>query len=130
MDDLINKSIIIEELKRQEEIDADYGSNVYDVCEDLISFIEDAKINLWKSAEGDDLPDYDRKVIVIRSYHNDPFVCTSSRVKPAGYLVLDKSVSEEKTLIHPNVYGKGGWKSPGVVLWLDLEIPDVKDENN
>lgn len=130
MSDLINRSIIIEELKRQEKIDTDYGSNVYDVCEDLISFVENAKLNLWKDAEGDDLPDYDRRVITIRNYHSDPFVCTSRRVSPEGYFVNNPDNKEEKILIHPNSYGKGNWNCPGIALWLDLEIPDIKNEDN
>ena len=50
---------------------------------------------LWKDAQGDDLPDIDREVIVL--------------------LDNGKVVT----------YDKGGWNIPNVAFWLDLDIPKL-----
>lgn len=52
MSNLIDKAKVIEEIKRQIDIDTKYGSNVYDCCNDVLSFIntlEVQEVNLENS---------------------------------------------------------------------------------
>ena len=79
--------------------------------------------NLWHDAQGDDLPEIDREVIVLC---NDGFkgykVCFAHRPFAEGYDVknLDGKVLDHIT---PRIYGKGGWSIPNVKWWLDADMP-------
>ena len=76
------------------------------------------KEKLWKPANGDDLPEIDREVIVL---------CKNGRVafghrpvekfmaRPIGYGRTEEY--EVKT------YDKGGWNIPDVKFWLDVDLP-------
>ena len=78
-------------------------------------------INRWKDAQGEDLPEYDREVIVlIQDYPDDPAhlrVAYGHRPKPDGY------VTSKGEKIYPMTYGKGGWNGDNVKYWLDLVLP-------
>jgi len=76
------------------------------------------KQNLWKSADGNDLPEKDREVIVL---------CEDGRVT-FGHRPFEKFITwpigygrtEEHEI---ETYGKGGWNIPNVKYWLDVELP-------
>ena len=92
---------------------------------------------LWKDAQGDDLPEIDREVIVLVNYsaqmnvHDEEYptfrVEFGHRPNPDGW--DGKSIdTNEVTHYTPKTYGKGGWNIPDVVLWLDLYIPKLEED--
>lgn len=89
------------------------------------AFIEGAMwadANLWKDAQGDELPDYDREVVVlIQDYSDDEEhlrVAFGHRPKPNGY------VTKDGERLYPMTYGKGGWNGKNVRYWLDVKLPN------
>ena len=86
------------------------------------------KEHSWKPADGDDLPEYEREVVVL--YQPGPLklekteycVSFAHRPDPKGWdgkSILTGSV-EHYT---PKTYGKGRWNIPNVRYWLDVEFP-------
>lgn len=73
-----------------------------------------ARKNLWHDAQGDNVPEYGREVIVIG---RDGKVFYGHRPDPKEYVRIDGEVCHAKT------YGKNGWNWPDIALWLDVEIP-------
>ena len=86
----------------------------------------------WKDAQGDDLPDIDREVIVLaRAVPKDNSslrVCFGHRPDPRGWDGRDILTGKKR---HHDVqtYGKGGWNMPDIVYWLDLNLPKDYDGN-
>lgn len=78
--------------------------------------------NLWKDARGDDLPVYDREVVVlIQDYPDDEEhlrVAFGHRPNPNGYVAIDGE------RIYPMTYGKGGWNGKNVRYWFDVKLPN------
>lgn len=78
--------------------------------------------NLWKDAQGDELPDYDREVVVlIQDYPDDEEhlrVAYGHRPNPNGY------VTKDGERLYPMTYGKGGWNGKNVRYWLDVKLPN------
>ena len=90
------------------------------------------KENLWKSAEGSDLPIFDREVIVLINYntqcniHDEEYptyrVGFGHRPNPDGW--DGKNIdTNEVTHYTPKLYDKGGWNVPDIAYWLDVELP-------
>jgi hypothetical protein len=90
------------------------------------------KENLWKPAEGNDLPEYDREVIVLIKYyaqlniHDEEYptyrVGFGHRPNPNGW--DGKNIdTNEVTHYAPKLYDKGGWNAPNIVYWLDVRLP-------
>jgi hypothetical protein len=88
--------------------------------------------HLWKSADGDDLPEYDREVIVLIKYdaqlniYDEEYptygVGFGHRPDPKGW--DGKSVTTGKVEHYtPKTYDKGGWNIPNIVYWLDVKLP-------
>lgn len=88
--------------------------------------------NLWKPADGDDLPEYEREVIVLIKYdaqlniHDEEYptyiVGFGHRPNPDGW--DGKNIdTNEVTHYTPKLYDKGGWNIPEVKYWLDVELP-------
>ena len=88
--------------------------------------------NLWKPADGEDLPEIDREVIVLIKYgaqHNihDKEYSTyrvefGHRPNPDGW--DGKNIAtDEVTHYTPKLYDKGGWNIPDIAYWLDVELP-------
>ena len=78
-----------------------------------------ARKNLWHDAQGDNVPKYDREVIVIG---RDGKVFYGHRPNPKEVTMVDGKPYHAKT------YDKNGWNWPNIALWLDVEIPhDVID---
>ena len=82
--------------------------------------------NLWKPADGDDLPEIDREVVVFTQNFPDDVgmmsVAIAHRPNPDGW--DGKSLSTGKVEHYtPKTYDKGGWNIPDVKYWLDVELP-------
>jgi hypothetical protein len=93
---------------------------------------EEMMKNIWKPADGDDLPEYDREVIVLINYdaqlniHDEEYptyrVGFGHRPNPNGW---DGKNIDTNEVAHytPKTYDKGGWNIPDVKYWLDVELP-------
>ena len=84
------------------------------------------KEHLRKSAEGENLPEYDREVIVLTQPYplenSEYAVYFAHRPNPDGW--NGKSIVTGKTEHYtPNIYGKGGWNIPDVKYWFDVKLP-------
>lgn len=79
------------------------------------------KVNLWKDAQGDDLPEIDREVIVL--YQRYPLEGNEYAVgfahRPKEYWDGKNIDTGEVTRYYPKRYDKGGWNSPNIKWWLD-----------
>ena len=84
----------------------------------------------WKHAQGEDLPEIDREVIVLVGI-NSPVttdsvwgceVAFAHRPNPDGW--DGKNIdTNEVTHYTPKLYDKGGWNAPDIAYWLDIELP-------
>ena len=94
---------------------------------------------LWKDAQGDDLPEIDREVIVLINYdtpsnvpHGEGYstyrVGFGHRPNPDGWNGKNLDTGEV-THYEPKLYDKGGWNGPNIAYWLDLELPEVDTKN-
>jgi hypothetical protein len=105
-----------------------------DLHKEMISFFiagaQWQKENIWKDAQGDDLPEIDREVIVLAKAlpeHEDSLLKVSFAHRPPEYW-MGKSISTgEITRYEPKRYDKGGWNQPNVVYWLDVELPKEEE---
>lgn len=81
------------------------------------------KENLWKHADGDDLPEIDREVIAIVDYDFGHYkVVYAHRPNPNGWNGTNIDTGE-KEHFEPVIYDKGGWNQPHVLYWLDTRLP-------
>ena len=93
--------------------------------------------NLWKPADGDDLPEIDKEVIVLvgikKPVTTDSMwgceVAFAHRPNPDGW--DGKSITTGK-VEHYDVqtYDKGGWNIPDVKFWLDCNMDSIFKRNN
>ena len=90
--------------------------------EQALRAVELARQNLWHPADGDDLPEIDREVIVLLSNNK---VCFAHR--PQEYWDGKNIATEEITRYYPKRYDKGGWNIPDVKWWLDLDLPNMEE---
>ena len=109
-----------------EEAANDYAHDLlHDVFESFIAGAKWQKEHLWKPADGDDLPDIDREVIVL--YQRYPLENNEYAVgfahRPPEYWDGRNIETNEITRYYPKRYDKGGWNIPDVKWWLDLELP-------
>lgn len=83
------------------------------------------KENLWKSADGDDLPEIDRDVIVlVQDYPDDKdHLRVAFAHRPSKYAKFWNSTLGEEQVVKIGVYDKGGWSIPNVKYWLDCSMP-------
>lgn len=79
--------------------------------------------NIWKSADGDDLPIFDREVIALLNSGKVVFAHRPYKGKYIGKSLTTGNIEtfENKT------YDKGGWNQPNVKWWLDCEWPNKKE---
>jgi hypothetical protein len=79
--------------------------------------------NLWKPADGDDLPEIDREVIALLDNGKVVFAH-----RPQEYWDGKNIVTGKVTRHYPKTYDKGGWNIPNVKWWLDVDkLPNVED---
>lgn len=88
------------------------------------------KANLWKDAQGDDLPEIDREVIVlVKSLpeYEDSLLKVAFAHRPPEYWEGKSIGTGEITRYEPMRYDKGQWSKPAVVWWLDVELPKEEE---
>ena len=82
--------------------------------------------NLWKSSDGDYLPEIDKDVIVLCQPYplegNEYVVSFAHRPNPNGWDGRNILTGEVEHFV-PKTYGKGGWSMPDVKIWLDAPLP-------
>ena len=91
--------------------------------EQALRAVELGRNNLWKPADGDDLPEIDREVIVLLSNNK---VCYALRPNPDGWDGRN-ILTGEVDHYTPKTYDKGGWNIPDVKWWLDLDLPKTEE---
>lgn len=103
-------------------------------CLASMAFIKGAKwadANLWKSADGEDLPELEREVVVFtQNFPNDVGimkVAIAHRPNPNGWDSRNILTGEVEHFV-PKTYGKGGWSLPDVIYWLDAKFPFKEDD--
>ena len=85
--------------------------------------------NIWKDAQSDDLPPYEREVVVLLDKRNGvelaPYmrVAIAHRPYPKGFKYKSLVTGKEEAFT-AETFGKGGWNQCGVKYWLDAEIPN------
>ena len=85
------------------------------------------KEHLWKPADGNDLPDIDREVIVLYQRHpmeNNEYAVGFAH-RPKEYWDGKNIETDEVTRYYPKRYDKGGWNIPDVRWWLDYNIDEL-----
>jgi hypothetical protein len=126
MDSLPNEPIS----KDLDEAANNYVGHAPEIDEDLScftkrnAFIAGAqwrKANLWKPADGDDLPEIDREVIALLSNGKVVFAH-----RPPEYWDGKNIATGEVTRYEPKRYDKGGWNGPNIKYWLDCELPKME----
>lgn len=80
---------------------------------------------LWKSADGDDLPEIDREVIAL-VWENEHYKVVFAH-RPPEYWDGKNIITNEVTRYEPKTYDAGGWNIPDVKWWLDLDLPKMED---
>lgn len=79
-------------------------------------------VDLWKDAQGDNLPAYDREVVVlIQDCPDDDEhlrVAFGHRPNPNGWL------TKEGERLYAMTYDKGGWNGKNIRYWLDVKLPN------
>lgn len=111
-----------------EENDANIVS-FYDRYAGLVDGVRWQKVNLWKDAQGDDLPEISREVIVLVKAlpeHEDGILKVAFGHRPPEYWDGKNVLTGEVTRYYPKRYDKGGWNQPDVVFWLDCDIEKLK----
>lgn len=127
-----------DEHPKEEPVSEDLGEYINELSKQFpeVSFAKLSRIavrvakwqkeHLWKSADGDDLPEIDREVVVFtQNFPNDAgimCVAIAHRPNPDGW--DGKSLSTGKVEHYtPKTYDKGGWNIPNIVYWLDVKLP-------
>ena len=88
------------------------------------------KENIWKPADGDDLPEIDREVIAIIDYDFGHYkVVYAHRPNPNGWNGTNRDTGEDEHF-DPVIYDQGGWNQPHVLYWLDAKLPYEENKIN
>jgi hypothetical protein len=74
--------------------------------------------NIWKPADGNDLPVIDREVIALLDNGKVVFAH-----RPPEYWDGKNIITGKVTRNYPKTYDKGGWNIPNIKYWLDVELP-------
>lgn len=80
--------------------------------------------HLWKDAQGNDLPEIDREVIVSLKGGKVAF---GHRPYKGKYIGKNLTTGNIETFEN-ETYDEGGWNIPNVMYWLDCEIPKEMEE--
>ena len=112
----------------------DGGFHEWLTPEQAIRAVELGGNNLWKPADGDDLPKIDREVVALRGL-KDPTATDC----PCGYEIVfahrpnpdgwdgKNLLTEETEHFTPKTYDAGGWNQPYIMWWLDLDLPKMEE---
>ena len=98
--------------------------------EQALRAVELGRNDLWKSADGDVLPEIDREVVVFTQNFPDDAgimkVAIAHRPNPNGWDGRN-ILTGEVNHYTPKTYDKGGWNIPDVKWWLDLDLPNMEE---
>ena len=116
-----NNSFENEVKKLWEEINTGHSYSIvdsynlfYGLCMDIAQW---QKENLWKPADGEDLPEINREVIALLGWGKVVFAH-----RPPEFWDGKDIVTGKVTRNFPKTYDKGGWNQPDVKYWLDVEL--------
>lgn len=93
---------------------------------EFIAFVQGAlwaDAHLWHPADGDDLPEIDRGVIVFTQTERQYPKVAIAHTMPMGDW---KQFDGNRYYLERN--GEVGWSLPDVKIWLDCNLPFKKDE--
>lgn len=79
--------------------------------------------NIWKDAQGDDLPELDREVIALTTQGKVVFAH-----RPKETWTGRNIITGEVKTYEPVRYDVGGWNQPDVKYWLDIDLPKKEEE--
>ena len=109
---------------------ADGGFHEWLTPEQAVRAVELGRNNLWKPADGNDLPEIDREVVVFtQNFPEDASimkVAIAHRPNPNGWDGRN-ILTGEVNHYTPKTYDKGGWSIPDIKGWLDLELPKTEE---
>lgn len=125
--------------KSLEEAARNYSNNLDNICGSIGEQTRNAfkkgaqwqKVNIWKDAQGDDLPEIDREVIILYQRYlkgNNVYNTVGFAHRPKEYWDGRNIETNEVTRYYPKRYDKGDWNIPDVKFWLDLELPTQKGD--
>jgi hypothetical protein len=84
--------------------------------------------HLWKPADGDDLPEIDKEVIVLtQPYPNDEHLRVVFAHRTNKYTKVWNSDLGEEQVVEIERYNKGGWNIPDVKWWLNCGWPNKEE---
>ena len=93
-------------------------------CKEIVEWVNTHQ-NHWHGAQGDDLPEINKEVIVLL---DDGKVCFAHRpVK--SYVTISIINHREIEEYYPKHYDKGEWNIPNVKWWLDVALPKEGGEH-
>ena len=102
---------------------ASYKHGINETLDTLNLSNVEKTVKIWKDAQGDDLPEYDREVIAILDYDFWHYkVVYAHRPNPDGWNGTNIDTGE-KEHFEPEIYDKGGWNQPHILYWLDTRLP-------
>jgi hypothetical protein len=130
IDDIVSNDPISKDLEEEAE---NYPSIIRTISQQWEAEVESAFIasakwqkgKLWKNAQGDDLPEIDREVVVLY----EPYRLEGSGECAVGFAHrpperwYGRNLDGEEHVFEPKTYDKGKWNIPNVVWWLDLDLP-------
>ena len=143
---LIDKDALVAEIERRIKTNKEcmlglkhleYYQGKVDALNDTISSLDTLEVkDFWKPANGDNLPEIDREVVVLIKYdaqlniYDEEYptcgVGFGHRPDPKGW--DGKSLSTGKVEHYtPKTYDKGGWNIPNIVYWLDCSMPNLEE---
>ena len=93
----------------------DSYNQFYGLCMDIADW---QKENLWKPADGEDLPEINREVIALLGWGKVVFAH-----RPPEFWDGKDIVTGKVTRNYPKTYDKCGWNIPDVKYWLDVKLP-------
>jgi len=100
-----------------------------DYRQGVVDGVQWQKEHLWKPADGEDLPELERDVIVLTQPYplegSEYAVSFGHRPNPDGWDRKSITTGEIKHYT-PETYDKGGWNIPDIKWWLDIDLPKEK----
>lgn len=86
---------------------------------------EQIEASHWHDAQGDDLPEIDKEVIVLL---DNGKVCFAHR-PVESYTAMSITNHSEMEEYYPERYDKGGWNIPNIKWWCDIDLPKEGGEH-
>jgi len=122
----------IQEIRKEvERIQLHSQSEILRQVLEYIDKVEKEPDDIWKLADGDDLPEIDREVIVLTQRYpleGSEYAVTFAH-RPYKRKYIGKSLTTGNIETFENkTYDKGGWNQPDVKWWLDCDWPNKEGQ--